>query len=146
MDIRTNQKVVEHCMGNMELQEQHPPRHRRPQKTEILGLINTRVSQHFNRGILRLPIRCQFLFKTSIHTFLYRPVRQRLLWLVAVSISQLCAQRNPNRTSNLLDADQLLLRRIQSSRLIPPLNTFDQPPTLRTVAGPDKTPRLFIEK
>ena len=41
-----------------------------PPKTEILALINRRVSLHFNRGIQGLPLRRHFLFKTNIHTLL----------------------------------------------------------------------------
>ena len=117
-----------------------------PQKTEILGLINTRVSRHFNIGISGLPIRCHLLLKTNIHTLLSRPVCQKLSWLAAVSSTCQLSQINHNRMINILYTDQLLLIRIHSSRLIPSMTTFDQSPTLRTVAGPDKTRSLFVER
>ena len=47
---------------------------------------------------------------------------------------------------NLIDTEQLLLIRIQSSRLIPSLTTFDQSPTLRTFVAPNKTRSLFIRR
>ena len=48
--------------------------------------------------------------------------------------------------ANLLDVEQLLLSRIHSSRLIPSLTSFDQYPTLRTIAVPDKSHSFFIER
>ena len=48
--------------------------------------------------------------------------------------------------SNLLDVDQILLSQIHYSLLIPSLTSFDQYPTLRTVAGPDISRSLFIER
>ena len=67
MDICTNQKAVISCMGNMGLQEPHPPCHQLTPKTEILGLIKTRVPRHFNREISVIPIRCHFLLKKYPH-------------------------------------------------------------------------------
>ena len=86
-----------------------------PPKMEILSIINTRVSRHFNIGISGLTIRCHFLFKANTHTLLSRPVRQRLLWIAAVSSSCQCYQINLNRKRNLLETDQFLLIRIHSS-------------------------------
>ena len=117
-----------------------------PQKTEILGLINIRVARHFNRGISGLLIRCHFLLKTDIHPLLSRPVCQQLSWLSAVSSSCQCSQRNLNWTTYLLDVDQLLLNRINYSCLIPSLTTFDQSPTLITVAGPEKPTVSLLKK
>ena len=117
-----------------------------PKKTEILGLINTRLARQFNKGISGLLVRCHFLFKTNIHTLLSIPVRQQLSWISEVSSARQCSQRNPNSNTNLLDADQLILIRFNSSRLIPSLTIFDLSPTLRTVTGPDKSRSLFIER
>ena len=47
---------------------------------------------------------------------------------------------------NFLDTDQLILRRIHSIRIIPYLTTFDQYLILITIAVPEKSCSLFIER
>ena len=76
MDILTNQKAVEHCLGYMELQEPYSTRHKCPPQTGILSLINTRISLKSNTGIIRLPKIFHFPFKINIYAPLSRPVHQ----------------------------------------------------------------------
>ena len=106
-----------------------------PTKTEILRLINKRITYHLNRGMTGLPHICQFLFRTTTHTLLSRPVHQRLSWLAATSRVRWCSQRRSTRESHL-DADKILLERITRGRLIPSLTQFGEAPPLRTTIGP----------
>ena len=49
-----------------------------PRKLDIIDLINKGVTRHLEKGSIGLPTQFHFLFHTSIHTLLTRPIRKRL--------------------------------------------------------------------
>ena len=50
-------------------------------KLEIIELVNKRVTHHLKKGSIGILTQCHFLFHTSFHNILTRPIRQQLSWL-----------------------------------------------------------------
>ena len=115
-------------------------------KTEILACVNTIFTYHLNQGMEGLKEIYHLIFKTSIHTLLYSPVHQCLSWIVDASSARQCSQRNLNKSSNPTDIYQLLLSCIHNTCLIPELTVFNKTNCFITIARPDKTCSLFIER
>ena len=106
-----------------------------PRKIEIINLINKRVTRHPEKGTIGLPIRCHFLFHTSIHTLITRPIQQCLFWIAATTNSRQCFHPHAS-TRRLPDTDKLLFGIITMGRLIPTLYQIDEDPPLRTKIVP----------
>ena len=62
-----------------------------PRKTEILDMIDKKVTLHINKGITGLPSHFHFMFPTSIHTLINCPVRQCLSWMASTSSARICS-------------------------------------------------------
>ena len=109
-----------------------------PTKTEIYRLINKSITYLFNRVTSGLPLHCQFLLHTSIHTLILLPVRQRLSWISDTSSARICSQQSTTRIV-IMDANKIVLERITRGRLILDLTQFDEAPQLFATAGPPPT-------
>ena len=68
-----------------------------PRKLENIDLMNKRVTCHLEKLTIGLPILCQFLFHTSIHTLLTRLIRKRLSWPDATNSARKCIQPHASR-------------------------------------------------
>ena len=94
-----------------------------PIKLEIIEFIIKRVTchlekrSHLEKGSIGLPTRCFFLFHTSIHTLIVRPIRQDLFWMSVTTIIIRCLRTHASRI-RLPDTYELLLGIITTGILI----------------------------
>ena len=96
-------------------------------KTDILTFTNKIITYHLRRGMTGLPQRFKFLFQTTIHTLISRPVHQRLSCMAATSSKIKYTHRWAIRKRHL-HTDGIILERITKGCLIPSLTQFDVPP------------------
>ena len=129
----------------MEPQEPHPSWKKNTYKNSHYTPHWYESHLYFHRGITELPSRWYSLFKTNIHRSIYRPVHQSISWLAVTSSALQCSQRRLTSKSNIINANQLLLSIIFTSRLITYLSSFETFPPFRTVVGPDQTLYLCIK-
>ena len=116
-----------------------------PRKIDLIELINKRVNRHLENGRIGLPIKCHFLYQTSIQTLITRLIWKCLSWLSATTSARRCFRTHASQR-RLPDTDELLLGIITMERLISDLSHTDTEPPLQTTIGYCTSCSLYIER